>query len=89
VYEEFPVAGTLLSLDFYNRTKNIAIEVQGGQHQKFNKHFHKVRANFILQVKRDIHKRDFCESNNITLLEILPEDEISDLFIAQLLDKCK
>ena len=29
VFEEFPVVGSRLTLDFYNATKNIAIEVQG------------------------------------------------------------
>ena len=28
VFEEFPVAGTKLTLDFYNATKKIAVEVQ-------------------------------------------------------------
>ena len=30
VFEEFPIAGTKMSFDFYNSNKNIAIEVQGG-----------------------------------------------------------
>ena len=41
VFEEFPVVGSRLTLDFYNATKNIAIEVQGKQHTKYNKFFHK------------------------------------------------
>ena len=40
VFEEFPVVGSRLTLDFYNATKNIAIEVQGKQHTKYNKFFH-------------------------------------------------
>ena len=31
VFEEFPVAGTRLTLDFYNANKKVAIEVQGAQ----------------------------------------------------------
>ena len=40
VFEEFPVAGTRLCIDFYNANKRIAIEVQGSQHTKYNKFFH-------------------------------------------------
>lgn len=85
VYEEFRVAGTQMSLDFYNHTKKIAIEVQGAQHIKYVKHFHKSRANFLRQIKRDTKKMDFCEINNIELIEIYPEDKLSEEFFAKLL----
>ena len=39
-FEEFPVVGTRLSLDFYNANKRVAVEVQGAQHTKYNKFFH-------------------------------------------------
>ena len=38
-FEEFPVVGTRLSLDFYNANKRVAVEVQGAQHTKYNKFF--------------------------------------------------
>tara|TARA_R110001592_G_scaffold43363_1_gene140569 strand:+ start:80 stop:481 length:402 start_codon:yes stop_codon:yes gene_type:complete len=85
VYEEFRVIGTQLSLDFYNHTKKIAIEVQGAQHLKFVKHFHKTRANFVRQLRRDDKKIDFCEMNSIELLLIYPEDELSEEYFANLL----
>ena len=40
VFEEFPIVGTRLTLDFYNANKKIAIEVQGRQHTGFVKFFH-------------------------------------------------
>ncbi len=40
VFEEFPVAGTRLSLDFYNATKKIAVEVQGAQLRRYDAYFH-------------------------------------------------
>ncbi len=40
IFEEFPVIGTRLSLDFYNANKKVAIEVQGRQHTKYVKFFH-------------------------------------------------
>ena len=40
VFEEFPVLGSRMTIDFYNANKNIAIEVDGMQHYKYNKFFH-------------------------------------------------
>ena len=39
-YEEFPVYGTRMKVDLINMTKRIAVEVQGAQHDSFNKFFH-------------------------------------------------
>lgn len=86
VYEEFRVAGTQLSLDFYNHTQKIAIEVQGAQHLKFVKHFHRTRANFVRQIRRDNKKLDFCELNEINLLEIYPDDKLCEEFFIDLLN---
>jgi len=78
VFEEFPVAGTKMSLDFYNANKKIAVEVQGKQHFKYVPHFHgKNKINFISQLRRDNQKKEFCEMNNIKLVEIYEGDEIS------------
>ena len=63
----------------------IAIEVQGAHHLQFVKHFHKTRANFVRQIKRDTKKLEFCEINSIKLIEIYPDDELSDEFFAKLL----
>jgi hypothetical protein len=78
VFEEFPVAGTRMTLDFFNATQNIAIEVDGNQHYKYNKFFHSnSRQNFLRQLKRDENKEYFCEINNIKLIRVL-ESEILD-----------
>lgn len=77
VFEEFRIIGTRLSLDFYNANKKIAIEVQGGQHIKYVKHFHGNRFKFLDQIKRDQNKLDFCSNNSINLIEIYPNDEIN------------
>ena len=77
VFEEFPVAGTRLSIDFYNANKKIAIEVQGSQHTKYNKFFHAGnRSNYLQQLKRDEMKFKFCELNEISLIEIYDSDTI-------------
>lgn len=78
VFEEFPVAGTRLSIDFYNSNKLIAVEVQGGQHLKYVPHFHgKSKSSFLHQLRRDKDKQEFCKLNGIKLVEIYPGDEVS------------
>lgn len=80
VFEEFPVVGTKMSLDFYNANKKIAIEVQGRQHNKFVPYFHgNNKINFISQMRRDHQKREFCRINKIILIEVFKEKEIEDL----------
>lgn len=81
VFEELKIVGTRLSLDFFNATKKVAIEVQGHQHFSYVKFFHGDRINYLNQIKRDYKKIEFCELNNIKLVEIYPKDELSkDLF---------
>tara|TARA_R100000734_G_C3292871_1_gene84456 strand:+ start:580 stop:993 length:414 start_codon:yes stop_codon:yes gene_type:complete len=81
VFEEFPVAGTRLTFDFFNATKNIAVEVDGNQHYKYNKFFHSnSRQNFLSQLKRDEKKEYFCEINNITLFRILESEIVEGEF---------
>lgn len=76
VFEEFPIVGTRLSLDFYNANKKIAVEVQGRQHVKYVEFFHQNRSNFLSQLKRDQNKERFCEINEIKLITIYEKDTI-------------
>lgn len=56
-------------------TKRIAVEVQGAQHDKFNKFFHNnSRANYLRSIARDYEKRTWLESNKFKILEIIDED---------------
>lgn len=87
VFEEFPVVGSKMTLDFYNATKKIAIEVQGKQHTKYTPFFHgKNKINYISQLRRDHQKREFCEKNNIRLVEIYYDDEISKSNISRVIN---
>ena len=79
MYEEFPVFGSRLKLDFYNATRKIAIEVQGKQHSSYNKFFHKnSRVNYLNSMMRDLKKEKWADKNDILLIEI-EEDEVDDL----------
>jgi len=81
VFEEFPVAGTRLSLDFYNANKKIAIEVQGAQHTKHVPFFHgKNKYNFVNQLRRDQEKLNYCEINEIILIEVYDEKELNPCY---------
>ena len=77
VYEEFPVYGTRLK----------AIEVQGKQHEQFNKHFHSnSRLKYLQSIKRDVKKSQWLEKNDFTVVEIM-QDEVPTLDEQFFLDK--
>ena len=74
-YEEFPVYGTRMKGDLINMTKRIAVEVQGAQHEQFNKFFHNnSRANYLKSITRDHDKIVWLENNNFKVLEIFEAD---------------
>jgi len=74
-YEEFPVYGTRMKVDLINMTKRIAVEVQGAQHEQFNKFFHNnSRANYLKSITRDHDKIVWLENNNFKILEIFDAD---------------
>lgn len=75
IYEEFPVAGTRMHIDYVNLDDRIAIEVSGAQHYAYNSHMHQGSlANYRAQIKRDLKKEKWCEVNGFVLVEIMPED---------------
>ena len=69
-YEEFPVYGSMLKVDFLNATMKIAVEVNGPQHSKFH-YFHNANPNLYLEaVKNDLKKGKWLEQNGFKLIEI-------------------
>ena len=75
VYEEFPVYGTRLKVDLLNATKKIAVEVQGLQHESFNKFFHgNSRAKYLASIKRDAQKAQWLELNGFVIMYIYRKD---------------
>ena len=78
VFEEFIIVGTRMTLDFYNANKKIAIEVQGQQHTKYVPFFHgKYQNNYLEQLHRDHKKYEFCKVNEIKLVEVYHDDDLS------------
>tara|TARA_R110000772_G_scaffold213627_1_gene324188 strand:+ start:5808 stop:6215 length:408 start_codon:yes stop_codon:yes gene_type:complete len=75
VFEEFRLVGTRLSLDFYNASLKVAIEVQGQQHTKYVGFFHKNRQALRKQFERDEQKLKFCKLNDINLVELYTIEE--------------
>ena len=59
-----------LYLDFLIPRLNVAFEVHGRQHYEFVLHFHKTKAGFLKSQYRDHQKKQWCELNNITLVEL-------------------
>lgn len=89
LFEEFPVFGSRMKVDFLNATKKIAVEVNGTQHKEFNKFFHNnSRANYLNSIKRDWAKTEWLERNGYTLIEIEQDevDEVSVEFIKNKFD---
>jgi hypothetical protein len=87
VYEEFPVYGTRMKVDFVNATKKMAVEVHGPQHESFNKFFHNnSRADYLASIKRDTQKAAWLEKNNFIFIEIYDKDvdNLSHTFIEEI-----
>lgn len=61
---------SLLFLDFYIPSLNMAIEYNGEQHYTPAKWWHWTKEDFENQVKRDERKRFYCNANGIRLIEI-------------------
>ena len=91
VYEEFPVYGTRMKVDFVNATKKIAVEVNGPQHSSFNKFFHNnSRMKYLESIKRDYQKRKWLEKNDFKVLELEEKDikKLSPEFIENTFNIC-
>jgi hypothetical protein len=63
-------SGFNLELDCYNEMLKLACEYNGAQHYKYIPYFHKTKDSFHNQKYRDYMKRDLCNKNGITLIEV-------------------
>lgn len=78
--------GARLELDFWMPELEIAIEVQGHQHDMFVRFFHETVENFEKRLFYDDFKRTICKNRCIELYEIRTLEEADDL-IALILAK--
>ena len=68
--------------DFFLPQYNLLIEVDGAQHYKFSKIFHKKRQDFLKAQERDRRKNSYALSHNISLYRI-PYFEIENIHTFQ------
>ncbi len=79
VLEEFHVPGEKLYADFFLPRKRIIIEVHGAQHYCYSEFFHGSKELFKQSQERDKRKKEWCEINNITYVEIRFDDTEQDI----------
>lgn len=71
VLEEVSLPGTKrLRADFVVFARRLVVEVQGGQHTRFNGFMHKTPLGFMKSLQRDRNKRSWCELNGIRYVEL-------------------
>tara|TARA_R100000005_G_C4999083_1_gene205748 strand:- start:1252 stop:1674 length:423 start_codon:yes stop_codon:yes gene_type:complete len=61
---------SVLYLDFFIPNIKKAFEVHGRQHYEHIPFFHNTKADFLLARARDEDKAEWCELNNIELIEL-------------------
>jgi very-short-patch-repair endonuclease len=60
----------ILYLDFYIPLNKKCIEVHGEQHYEFTPFYHANKLSFLKAQKRDKEKKEWCEINGITYVEL-------------------
>jgi len=70
--------GGTLRADFFIPNRNLLVEVHGEQHHKFNSFFYKNKLSFYRAKARDSRKKEWCELNDITLIEFNYDEDIDD-----------
>lgn len=68
----------VLYLDFYLPLLKTCIEVHGEQHYEFIPFYHATKLNFLKAKKRDNEKKEWCEQNNITYVELPYNENLDD-----------
>ena len=70
--------GRILRADLFVPNRRLIVEVHGEQHYKFNKFFHKDKLAFYKAKARDYDKKEWCEINDIRLIEFNYDEEVDD-----------
>ena len=70
--------GSTLRADFFIPNRRMVVEVHGEQHHKFNRFFHKNKLSFYRAKARDADKKEWCQINDIRLVEFNHNEDIND-----------
>ena len=76
----------LLSFDFYDETIDTIIEVQGEQHYKYNKFFHRNEGDFDIQIINDKLKERVCDEVGKVFYTLCIENGNVEEFVSNLYD---
>lgn len=71
-----PSKKSVLFLDFFIPNAMLGIEVHGKQHYEYIPYFHKSKAGYLMYLKRDQIKKEWCEINQIQLIELKYCDDL-------------
>ena len=81
ILEEVTLPGTRTSIrkstlyaDFFIPNRSMIVEAHGEQHYKYNSFFFKDKKSFYRAKARDNDKRNWCEQNGITMVELSYKD---------------
>jgi len=81
ILEEVPISIRRLEtlyLDFYIPLHNLCVEVHGEQHYSFIPHYHGNLLGFAKAKKRDREKIEWCEINEITIVELPYNEDLNE-----------
>lgn len=78
IFEEITTPDSDLTFDFLIPLRKLAVEIQGRQHYEFVKYFHKNLGEFNKQKNRDSQKKQWCDLNNYTLVQLDDKDSEED-----------
>ena len=79
VLEEVTIPGPdRLYADFYINTERLMVEVQGVQHTTYNSFFFPNKAAFYKAQARDRKKVQWCELNDITIIQLFTEETLDE-----------
>lgn len=84
VLEEISLPGTrtiknsLLRADLFIPNRNLIVEVHGQQHFKFNKFHFNDKLSFFRAQARDRKKSEWCDINEIRLIELNYNEDIDE-----------
>ena len=67
-----------LRADFFIPNRRMIVEVHGEQHYKYNNFFYKDKLSFYRAKARDSRKKEWCELNDITLIEFNYDEDVDD-----------